>query len=158
METHDLAAKADEAWGTPGGAVCRLFAHTADLGLRITAGDVAELMRAGALGLVGAIGDLVPRHGAATRTVEVTLTARDAAELLRDWLAEVLYLVDHHRVTVVDVALDETTETSLRARVEVAPYDEERSVFLREVKAVTYHGLRAERTAAGWIAEVIVDI
>ncbi len=28
----------------------------------------------------------------------------------------------------------------------------------REVKAITYHGLRVEQTAEGWLAEVIVDI
>ena len=27
-----------------------------------------------------------------------------------------------------------------------------------EVKAITYHGLRVERDATGWLAEVIVDI
>ncbi|MHC4966372.1 MAG: archease [Planctomycetota bacterium] len=30
--------------------------------------------------------------------------------------------------------------------------------MLHEVKAITYHGLKLEQTAAGWQAEVIVDI
>jgi SHS2 domain-containing protein len=36
--------------------------------------------------------------------------------------------------------------------------DRAASDLAREVKAVTYHGLRVERTAAGWEATYIVDI
>ena len=36
--------------------------------------------------------------------------------------------------------------------------DPARHALSREVKAVTYHDLIVEPTAAGWLAEVIVDI
>ncbi len=38
------------------------------------------------------------------------------------------------------------------------PLDHTRHELAHEVKAITYHGLRVERTADGWLAEVIVDI
>ena len=38
------------------------------------------------------------------------------------------------------------------------PLDPARHVLSHEVKAITYHGLRVEPTADGWLAEVIVDI
>ena len=36
--------------------------------------------------------------------------------------------------------------------------DPKRHELDAEVKAVTYHGLRVEPPAEGWLAEVIVDI
>ena len=39
-----------------------------------------------------------------------------------------------------------------------APLDPEVHRLLREVKAITYHGLRVERSGDSWLAEVIVDI
>ena len=36
--------------------------------------------------------------------------------------------------------------------------DLQRHELSHEVKAITYHGLRVEATADGWLAEVIVDI
>ena len=38
------------------------------------------------------------------------------------------------------------------------PYDPARHVLAHEVKAITYHELKVEKTADGWLAEVIVDI
>ena len=38
------------------------------------------------------------------------------------------------------------------------PLDPARHVLSHEVKAITYHELKVERTADGWLAEVIVDI
>ena len=38
------------------------------------------------------------------------------------------------------------------------PLDPARHSLGNEVKAITYHGLRVEPTADGWLAEVIVDI
>ena len=36
--------------------------------------------------------------------------------------------------------------------------DRERHELGHEVKAITYHGLKVEETANGWLAELIVDI
>jgi SHS2 domain-containing protein len=38
------------------------------------------------------------------------------------------------------------------------PLDSSRHILSHEVKAITYHGLRVEQQAEGWLAEVIVDI
>ncbi len=38
------------------------------------------------------------------------------------------------------------------------PMDPSRHELNHEVKAITYHGLKVEQTADGWLAEVIVDI
>ena len=48
--------------------------------------------------------------------------------------------------------------TSLTATALARPLDEQHGRLLREVKAITYHGLRVEKTDHGWLAEVILDI
>ena len=49
-------------------------------------------------------------------------------------------------------------EGGLDAKALGEPLDFERHRLLHEVKAITYHRLTVEKTGAGWLAEVIVDI
>ena len=46
----------------------------------------------------------------------------------------------------------------LMGRARGESYDPARHSLTREVKAITYHELVVEKTADGWLAEVIVDI
>jgi SHS2 domain-containing protein len=50
------------------------------------------------------------------------------------------------------------TDAGLTATARGEPYDPARHVLAHEVKAITYHELKVEQTADGWLAEVIVDI
>ena len=50
------------------------------------------------------------------------------------------------------------TDDGLSATAWGEPLDPARHELAREVKAITYHELRVEQTADGWLAEVIVDI
>lgn len=141
-----------------GAVQCEMFAHTADIGLRVTAPDEVSLLEGAARGMLWCIGDLIAAPGAELRTRRVELSAADRAELLRDWLAELLYFVDHDRVTLERIEFRELSPGRVRADWIVAPYDPEASRLRREIKAVTYHALRVEPTREGWCAEVIFDI
>ena len=76
---------------------------------------------------------------------------------MRDWLAELLYVfhADHLLFAEFEVQLDHTglTATARGERIETPRHEID-----REVKAVTYHGLKVEPDDDGWLAEVIVDI
>jgi tRNA nucleotidyltransferase (CCA-adding enzyme) len=50
------------------------------------------------------------------------------------------------------------TEAGLSGTAWGEPLDRTRHQLEHEVKAITYHGLRVEPKADGWLAEVIVDI
>ena len=51
------------------------------------------------------------------------------------------------------------TDAGLTATAHGEPLDPTRHQLAREVKAITYHGLHAEKQPDGtWFAEVIVDI
>jgi SHS2 domain-containing protein len=137
--------------------VYETFEHTADLGLRIATADLAGLFREAGEALFSVIvGDgSAPADGAVHREFRI---AGDRADwLLVDWLAELLYVFDteHLLLSGFEVEID---AQGVRARAAAEPFDAARHRVLHEVKAVTYHALRVERTAAGWLAEVVLDI
>ena len=133
-----------------------LFDHTADMGIRVRAASLPELLAPAGEGLYAVIGDLEPGQTAEPLTVD--LTGDDAPVLLRDYLAEILTLFDRDAriVTSIDDAV--FTEHRLTATIQTATLDAERSDLHREVKAVTYHGLDVRSIPGGFEATLIVDI
>jgi len=130
--------------------------HTADIALHVWAPSLAELFRVAAEGLYATIGQL--KCGPATRATTVELSAGDVPDLLQSWLAELLFRFETGDEVLVDVAIDELTETKLHATAKSAPLDRDASTLDREVKAVTYHGLDVTRTPDGVVTTVILDI
>ncbi len=134
-----------------------LFDHTADVGVRVRAPSLAELLAPATDGLYAIIGDLVT-DGREAESRELELSADEPALLLRDYLAEVLGLFEMGRLMVTTVEAREFSQTRLAATVQLQRIDMTASTLEREVKAVTYHELRVCRVADGYEATYIVDI
>ena len=132
------------------------FEHTADLGLRIRAADLNALFAEAARALFAAILEN-PDAVQPLQRVEVPLTGTDREYLLFDWLKALLYRFDAEHLVVGRFEVH-VTATGLDGTAWGEPLDPERHLLAHEVKAITYHGLRVEQTADGWLAEVIVDI
>jgi len=132
-----------------------LFEHTADLGLRVTAPDLETLFCDAARGLFGAIVERIPEQRG--ERIELRVAGRRHDWLLLDWLNELLFVFETRKLLLGDfeIALD---VSGLRGSARGAKLDPARDRLLHEVKAITYHGLRVDRTADGWVAELIVDI
>jgi SHS2 domain-containing protein len=135
-----------------------LLDHTADAGLRVTAKDLDALFADAAAGLTAVLVD----DRDAIREVEsaaVQVSAPRVDDLLHDWLAEVLFLFQTRRLigrrfgAAVDSVRGAASGTVFGER-----YDEARHGAGLDVKAVTYHGLKVERVAEGYSAEVILDV
>lgn len=154
--------------------------HTADVGIGVAAPTLDALFHRAALGMLALLRgeddepDSVhspgnPQGADGQRGHDdpdrlVALTAATLPSLLADWLREILFL---HEIDGRDyVAADFDTldpappppatpaPATLRARVRTAA-----SVgAVREIKGVTYHELRVERTGGGWEAQVIFDV
>jgi SHS2 domain-containing protein len=136
--------------------VYEVFEHTADLGLRIRADDLAGLFEEAARALFSVIMDDL-EEVRPIEEVTFALEAGSSDELMRDWLAELLYVFHANRLLLGEFHVDvEDTKLSAIARGE--PIDLERHKIDIEIKAVTYHGLKLEHDHFGWLAEVIVDI
>ncbi len=134
-----------------------LFEHTADLGLRIRAGDLDTLFREAAECLFSAIvedasGTVEPRQ-----RVDFCIEGDDLEILFFDWLRQLLFHLDADHLLFSKFETH-VTPTELTATAWGEPMDRTRHVMEHEVKAITYHGLRVEKVGAEWEAEVIVDI
>ncbi len=114
------------------------------------------LFTAAAEGLYATIGEIETRAEAVP--LEIHLTAREPADLLCDFLAELLYLFETARVRLTDLHFVELSQTTLHAKTLRRPVDTDRSVFDREVKAVTRHDLHVEQDADGYATTIILDI
>ncbi len=133
-----------------------LFEHTADVGLRARAASLENLFAeaAGALFsvIVANLEAVQPRE-----TIHLAIPAAPPDEMLRDWLAELLYTFEVRRLVLAQFDVTIGTD-GLKATARGEPIDPERHQLDMEVKAITWHGLKVVRDGDGWLAEVIVDI
>jgi SHS2 domain-containing protein len=137
-------------------AMHEFFDHTADLGLRVRAADLDELFAEAARALFAAVvEDPASVRPLQTRTLE--LAGADREYLLFDWLKTLLYHFDAEHLLFARFEV-RVREDGLTATARGEPLDRTRHELNHEVKAITYHGLRVEETADGYLAEVIVDI
>jgi len=133
-----------------------IFEHTADLGLRVQAADRDELFAEAARALFSV---LVVNLGE-VRGVQIKafiIEGEDDDYLLFDWLSELLYTFDAKHILLSQFDVQVTGE-GVRATCRGEPIDTSRHDLDHEVKAITYHGLKVEQIADGWLAEVIVDV
>jgi SHS2 domain-containing protein len=132
------------------------FDHTADLGLRIRADTLNALFAEAAQALFS----VIVTDPATVQPVvrrELSLPPDDREFLLFDWLKQLLYWWDTEHLLFGKFEA-RVTDQGLTATAWGEPLDRQRHQLEHEVKAITYHGLRVDKTDTGWLAEVIVDI
>ena len=133
-----------------------LFDHTADLGLRIRAENLDALFAEAAVALSEALLE-DPRAIEPSTEERFALEAERLDDLLHDWLAELLYAFGARHMLFgrfdARVRPPRFEAVALGER-----FDARRHRVKTEIKAVTYHALRVERAADGWLAEVVLDI
>ena len=133
-----------------------LLDHTADLRIRVSGADPADLFKNAGLALFDLITQpdrLKPRE-----VIEVAVTGDDPADLMVNYLRELLYLWTGKEKLVNMIEIQQISETSVSARVSTDRYRPEHHEILQEIKAVTYHQIDVSRTASGWQATVVFDI
>lgn len=139
----------------------RLLEHTADMGIAAEGESLVALFEQAALGLrqiLTACTDIEPQ----TECL-VEVQGADREELLVNWLGELLFLLESRSLLpaafAIDSLVDDTAgDCRLRARVFAETFDPDRHYLEREIKAVTYHRIEVEPSAAGWRAQVYVDL
>ena len=132
------------------------FDHTADMGVRVRAATLPELIAPAGDGLYAAIGRLVGQGDAGS--VSFDFTGDEPAVLLRDYLGELLILFERDARVVTAVDVSSFDDDRLAVTAHTRSVDAQRSVFHREVKAVTYHELNIAAIPDGYEATFIVDI
>ncbi len=133
---------------------------TADIAFEATGRDLAELFTAAADATMNVMIDnldaIEPRE---TRCIALKNDAIDM--LLFDFLQELIYFKDADRLLlrIREVQIDEKEDAySLNAMAAGEPLDPARHQQRADVKAVTLHDFRVEKTDGGWKASVLLDI
>ena len=133
---------------------------TADIAFEATGRDLPELFTAAADATMNVMIDnleaIEPRE---TRCIALKNRAIDM--LLFDFLQELIYFKDADRLLlrVREVQIDEKDDAySLNATAAGEPLDPGRHQQRADVKAVTLHDFRVEKTDGKWKASVLLDI
>jgi SHS2 domain-containing protein len=133
-----------------------IFEHTADVGIRVRAHDLNTLFAEAGRALFSVIVENL-EEVRAQDTVAMEIRGQKTDFLLLDWLCELLFAFESRGLLLARFSVN-VDDQGLTGTAEGEPLDRSRHHLEHEVKAVTYHGLRVERTDEGWLAEVILDI
>ncbi|HBJ74877.1 MAG TPA: hypothetical protein DDY86_05025, partial [Syntrophaceae bacterium] len=96
--------------------------------------------------------------GAGVKEKALTVEGSDPADLLINFLREILYLFNGERRIVISCSIVMLGKRKLVANLALESYNSKRHLIKTELKAVTYHGLSVERMKKGWKARVIFDV
>ncbi|MCJ8499870.1 archease [Desulfatitalea alkaliphila] len=135
----------------------RLTDHTADLGMEIFGDNPTDLFANAARALFA---ELLPGLGSVPRrhVHHIEVEGADPADLMVNWLRELLYLFNGEGQVLCRLEIRELTETELRAEVETGDFLPERHSVVQEIKAVTYHRIQVAPEGDGWRALVVFDV
>jgi SHS2 domain-containing protein len=131
--------------------------HTADIGIRVRGATLAELFAHAAEALFALILPAPRVDDGSMHVRDIALSAAAPDLLLRAWLAELLYVHTTKGLVFTRFEIPAVTDTMLTARAHGLEMTPAMRRDATEIKAVTYHGLRAERMIDGWEADIIFD-
>jgi len=133
-----------------------LLDHTADLRIRVSGTDPADLYKNAGLALF----DLINRSDRldSREVIEIDVSGDDLADLMVNYLRELLYLWTGNEKLVKMIDILQISDTAVSARVITDRYQPQHHAILHDIKAVTYHQIEVSRTADGWQATVVFDV
>ncbi len=136
-----------------------LIEHTADIGIRVRAGDLKGIFKNAALAMFDIAAEKKSRLSAVSRelrTIAVKQDAESLEELFINWLNELLSLSATKELIFSDFKIDKIDDENLRAKAIGLGINNYR--VNTEIKAATYHQLKLQKENGGWVAEVIFDV
>lgn len=133
-----------------------LLDHTADLKIRVTGNDPADLYKNAGLALFDLIVD--PQTVTPQKEIDLRVSGSDRADLMVNYLRELLYVWTGRENLITMIDIRDISESDLDVRITVGRYIPGRHEIAHEIKAVTYHQIEVSRTPGGWQATVVLDI
>ncbi len=130
--------------------------HTADVRIRITAPNPAELFAEAARGMMQIMYGPCDSRVASEETEVVNLDADDLEDLLHDFLSELLYLSDVREMVYCSFQIL-LQDTHLSAVIRGVPFDRERH-HGTEVKGVSYYGLQIVKDGESYATVILFDV
>ena len=136
----------------------KFFDHTADIGVEVTGRTRKELF----VNAVDALFDVMIESKTGEKSEKqykkITIEGADVADLLINFLRELLYLFNGEKFITDGCEIIRFTNKELEARLTVCPFTSKKHLIKTEIKAVTYSGLKVEKQKTGWKARIIFDV
>lgn len=133
-----------------------ILEHTADIGLRAWGATLKEAFENAATALAAIVvelEDVEPRIA-----YPIAAEGADEEALLVNWLSEVLYYIDAHRILLRRFRIEQFGQGRAAGQAWGEPRDPARHRPKVIVKGVTYHQLKIEQRPDGCRVQVFLDI
>ena len=92
------------------------------------------------------------------KRVKIQKDAQSFEELLVDWLSELLYIFNKDQIVFNSFKIQELEKNKLIAESSGEKIDLENTNLQTEIKAVTFHDLKIEKTKQGFSCKIIFDV
>jgi SHS2 domain-containing protein len=136
----------------------KLFDHTADIGVEVTGRTRKELFVNAAEALFDVMLESKSGDVSAKKRKTITVEGADVADLLINFLRELLYLFNGEHFITGSCEIMKLTKQELQARLTGESFNNKKHWIKTEIKAVTYSGVKVERLKSGWRARIIFDV
>ena len=130
--------------------------HTADLCIRVKAGNLSALFKNAALAVFEIIATPKKREKTSRKKLRINQEADNLEELFINWLNELLSLSSAKGLIFDDFKIEKLDDHHLKAQAFAG--DMKNYEVNTEIKAATYHELKIAQIDSGWQAEVILDV
>ncbi|HNZ10522.1 MAG TPA: archease [Smithellaceae bacterium] len=136
----------------------KYFNHTADIGVEITGRTRKVLFVNAAEALFDVMIENKAGRKAVNRQKKITVEGSDIADLLINFLRELLYLFNGEQFITVSCEITKFSNKKLQARLTGESFNSKKHLIKTEIKAVTYSGAKVEKIERAWKARVILDV
>ena len=133
-----------------------LISHTADYAAKITAETCEGLFLEAARAMVSFITD--PSLLSGGESVRITAEGDGRADLMVNWLREILGLFVVDGLFVHDVEIETLSDTAIKASALAVSFDPKLHPVYKEIKAVTWHNASADLVDGRWEARIVFDV
>ena len=133
-----------------------LLEHTADIGIRVKAGDLAGLFKNAGLAITDICAEKKKILFPEKHKIVITQKAPNLEELFVNWLNELLSVSAVEGLIFEDIQINEINDDFIDAIAigsDISNYK-----VNTEIKAATYHQLKVQKEGHLWQAEVIFDV
>ena len=136
----------------------KFFDHTADIGVEVSGRTRKELFVNTAAALFDVMIEKKTGGMTAKRQKTIKIEGADIADLLINFLRELLYLFNGEKFVTSSCEVIRFNNQELQARLTGELFNGRKHSIKTEIKAVTYSGATVERVNTGWKARVIFDV
>jgi len=136
----------------------KFFDHTADIGVEVTGRTRKELFVNAAEALCDVMIENKTGEKSAKQIKKITVEGADIADLLINFLRELLYLFNGEKFITVHCEMIKFSNKVLQVRLTGESFNSKKHLMKTEIKAVTYSGLTVEKVKASWRARIIFDV